>query len=785
MTRLGVIVRWFLSLGGRLAGTVGGGPGAWLACACYVLLALAATWPLPTMATTHSWGCRFDLWGNLWLLWYLHRALLEGHLAFWTPLIFYPDGFSLWGYGHFGLQILASPLLYFVNLPMAYAVLLWASLSLSALALYLLVQDQVQDRWAAFLAGTLYAFHSLKYAEMSVGSVEQVATFGLPLFALCLLRWHQTGRLRWGVLTWVVIMGTALGNWFFGVALALFTVAFAAFHLVRRDPSTGTLGLDLKMLGRCVALGMLCGITVAPFLVRVQPQILERPPLSMSVLESPSRRPLTSSQAVGENLDQDTLEGVSDYLSQISPQQVADTALRQTVDDSLALDRLLEEGLSTEPRAAGPGFQLVLLAVVGLVLAGRRTRFWLVIFVAFTVLSLGPFLRIHEDGSPSPVVLPYYYLYNSAPLLRVAYRPYRFFSVALMAVAVLAAYGLAGVFRRIPRPLTRGAMAVLLLVSMLVVRWDLCSPDRPVMLVDARVPPLYETLAKDPESFAIIEIPYHHWAFGDSNARFQYYQTLHGKPMLNNSQFINMQQLLRLRALSKAHPLLNTMAEAMYARRIEPPPTLAQDVAWLRQQNFRYIVAHTDFPRDAMHLGGYQEMHQMPTEAFLSFLEGVFGAPTVVPGALVFDVRNSGRALSPIRVVNLQSVDSFEFSGLPVDLSKRAVLDWSMSERRLVRLAFWALAEPGTGAVQVRVRIRQGNRDSIVRWILPLSADRWRRITLSATQLHLQGNEEVRQVVIEGQPGASTAVRFSVANVQTVVESSPTARVPPGSDAPR
>lgn len=734
------------------------GPRPLIAFLAYLGMALLATWPLATVATTHCWGARYDLWGNLWLIWYFHQAMEQGSMSFSTPLLFYPEGFSLWAYGHVILQIMVAPLMFLTTAPMAYAVMVWGALSASAFAIYLLAADLTRSRWAGFLGGALYAFHSLKYAELAVGSVEQAATLGLPLFTLSLLRWREHGGWKWGAATYAAIMLTALGNWFFGIALALFTVLFVAFHLVCRR--NGALYWDWPLLGRACLLGLLCLISVAPFLGAIRPQILSRPPLNQDVVKTWPRgqaatsRPLAPALAETDEAPAD----VTPFLSEVSLDYIATAANRQTVSDSLPLDRVLGEELLTLPRSAGPGFQIVLLGLLGLLLGGPRARFWAFGFVVLTVISMGPFLRISEVGPPTEIELPYYHLYNLVDIFRVGYRPYRFQSAALMCGVVLAAYGVAAVLRRLPNGRLRALMGLSLLVVSMFVRWVLCSPNRAVMLADARIPSFYSKI-----DGPAVEIPYHHWAFGNSNSRFQYYQSAHGQPILNNQTFINMQQLLRLRRLVTAHPLVLTLSEGQYGKTVEAPATLKADVAWMREAGFRWIIVHTSFPRDAFHLTGWQENKEMIREPFVAFLEQEFGPPEVVDGALLFAVDGSPR---PAARTKMPDSAALEFSGdyertqVPLRFGRND-LYWYVGGQRPRRIAFWALAEPGTEQVQVRITALLPAGPVTRTRIVPLSQDHWQRVALNAHDFRLPTLRGLQTLAIEPVRGDTAHAAIS------------------------
>lgn len=724
------------------------GPGLTAAALVYVAMAVAATWPLVQVASTHCWGARYDLWANLWLIHYFYHAFTEGPLTLFTKDTFYPEGFSVWAYGHFLLQILVCPILAVARAPVAHALLVWSALAGSALAMYALALDRVKCRWAALVAGALYSFHGLAYAEMAVGSLEQAATFGLPLYALFLIRWVERGGWRWGVLAYLALMLSALSNWFFGIALATFTALYTLFHLLRRT-SDGRLRLDGSLVAKVLVLGLACGASAAPFVARVVPQTLQRPPLHST--------PLGVNQPMDpEEGDSEPGDAMDPLLSRVDEARSHRIAFRQTVTDSFSLQGLLNEGLAGRPWGAGPGFQMFLLAGLALFVGPRAVRFWLFAFASLTVISMGPFFRFDDLGAITSFRLPYHDLYNSVPLFRVAYRPYRFGSVALLAAGVLAAFTMAGVLARVPEPRRRAAVAIGLMATMLFVRWVLCSPDRGPLLSDARIPAFYEELAREPGRSALIEIPLHHWAFGDSNARFQYYQTLHERPTLNNSNFINLGQLLRLRALARAHPLLFTIVEGPLQRAVVPPPTLEEDLDWLRRVGFGRIVVHTSFPKDSHHLTGYEEDKEMVGEAFVDFLEALFGPPRVVDGALLFDVGQEGNRDWRKPPLELAFPGDYTRTWAPVTLEGVPALRWPLPGIQARRLVFWAMATPGSKGVRVRLESRDG---SLATHDVPLDEARWKRVVVDVSRLG-----ELSSVSLV--PGLEKKTRLYLARVQ-------------------
>jgi hypothetical protein len=165
-------------------------------------------------------------------------------------------------------------------------------------------------------------------------------------------------------------------------------------------------------------------------------------------------------------------------------------------------------------------------------------------------MACGPFVGVshpllaygtavpHELGAPPPghVRGPYWLALQLVPFLRVFRGAYRWVAVAEIALAVLAATGIAALRARItrtgPRTLvTAGVLVATLALGFVDVR------GRVNALVPATVPAAYALLRDDPEPAAVLELPagLTKDAFANLASRYMFYQTAHGKYLLEGT----------------------------------------------------------------------------------------------------------------------------------------------------------------------------------------------------------------------------------------------------------
>jgi hypothetical protein len=542
----------------------------------YGLLAVALTWPLATQITTHVPGSdtwAYDEYTFLWNLWYFKHALLDQlSTPLYTDLLFYPVGMGLVMYT-FNLlaAALALPLhLATDNIPLASNLVNLASTALAGygtflLVLYLLRPQVVNSQQltingrptpatfhlppftlaAAFIAGLIYAFASSRMVYLALGHYMIVTTQWLPFFLLYFVRTLDRWRSRDALIAGIFAALCLLTDMLYGVLIALMAgVLLLDWWLgnrrQRRAGQAEPVVSATQALGRLAAMIAVAALLSAPLLI----------------------------PTVREGLDADyAVEGwgMSDQLSADLMGLVTPTDLHPLWgNDWEATLRAVQTGESrfADVNTVFVGYATLALAVLGAIVAGRRARAWLVIALIAFVLALGPLLQINGqslydlDGLEVIVPLPYIVLHY-LPFIQGFRAPNRFSLVLLQALAVLAGYGAAWLLVKVagarqPRtnrpeqgdasPIAHHvlrrtlaiALAILLAAAVLFEHLAL-----PMPLTDARVPAPYRDLAHKPEGGAVLQLPMG-WrngfgVFGAEDTRVQWYQTIHGRPILSGN----------------------------------------------------------------------------------------------------------------------------------------------------------------------------------------------------------------------------------------------------------
>ena len=163
-----------------------------------------------------------------------------------------------------------------------------------------------------------------------------------------------------------------------------------------------------------------------------------------------------------------------------------------------------------------------------LLVAPRRAAPWLVAGTVFFLLSLGPYYVYVGDGSPKLIGLPYQFAYAYVPLYDHIHFPHRIFNFAVLAFGAAIAFAVERL-TRFDRRLTVALLGGFILLGS---GWELLDKWAVRRTVRAEANPFYEQLAEESDEFAVITFPLD---FGIIDARYLYWQTLHGKPLFNGS----------------------------------------------------------------------------------------------------------------------------------------------------------------------------------------------------------------------------------------------------------
>ncbi len=539
--------------------------------AAYAAIALIYSWPLALHLGDRVAGSCCDAYQNLWNIWWVRTALFSGRWPFFSDLILYPDGTSLYLHTLTPYNgLVSAPLQLLLPLPLVYNLLALQALILAAFGMYLLARAVVGGYLAPFFAGLVYAFCPYEFAHLSIGFLNLVSIQWLPFYFWALGHatglfpvterqstpvdpdrpptanehstfniQHSTFSPRWVLLATLFFILTALCDWQYAFYLALFSVPFVIWQAARQRR-----WLPLASGGLIAALAALA---LSPLLLGL-------------FGESASGEFTTPAAGNMLNLYADL---AAFFLP--SPQHPLWGA------DANWWGAHFNSTFGESPTYLG--YVPLLLMVIALLRRLRQAWFWAITMLIALLLSLGP--RLHIAGMD---VAPLPYLLDSIPALKWYRAPVRFFTPAMLFLALLAALGLSALLTHRPRKvrlIITAIAASLLLVEYLPIPFPLATPD---------LSPFYQQLAADPDSYAIIELP-----INLGQPRYVYAQTIHHKPLVGGYL-----------ARPRYYPLIEQtppFRDLYYLDQI-PPDIIDYDLptagrAALRYYHIGYLIVHS------------------------------------------------------------------------------------------------------------------------------------------------------------------------------------------------
>jgi hypothetical protein len=452
--------------------------GALAAC---LALAVLHTWPLAAGPATLSRHDNADAMLNEWIVaWVAHQAP-RAPLRLFDANIFHPEPRTLAFSEHMTVQgLMGAPVLWLGGSPLlAYNLLVLAGLALSAWAMWLLVTRWTGSNAAGAVAGTLFAFNAHTLTRLP--HLQALHVEFMPVVLLAIDRLLVERRARDAVILGAACALQGLASNY----LLVFTAVAAGVGVaVRVDewrrPQAGRL---TAMLGLAA---VVTGVMVAPFLY----------PYYLTQRE----------QGLTRSLDEVALYSSSwrDYLSTAGRLHYAAWS-----------HRFLEGSTALFPGAVALALAFVALAVKP-GLRDSRIRMAAAVGAAGFALSFGP-------------ALPgYAALYRWLPLLQGVRGAARFGFLALVAVAVLAGFGVAALRARYGTRRWWPVAAVLVFTAVNAEALRAPITFRPF----GGIPRIYQSL-RDPSVRAVAEFPFFQPESIHRNAAYVLNSTAHWKPLVN------------------------------------------------------------------------------------------------------------------------------------------------------------------------------------------------------------------------------------------------------------
>jgi hypothetical protein len=487
----------------------------------------------------------FDIF--YWNLWWVRHAVFDLHVSpLYTNFVVYPFASPLAGHTLALLWgLISAPFQILLGLIATYNLIIIAAFVLAAICMYLFVRRHVEHQSLALLAGLIFAFTPAMLQRASVGHLDKLSIFWLPLV---LLLWDKVLETRrW---TWSVVLGVSL--WFSWLtdfqqtmwALLLLGpyVIYTLIELSKHKDAEASKKLAAAGSPWLVIIAL--GAFIIPSLFAPLPQLLEANRLNYP------------------------------------PARLEDTAVF-----AFPLQNFFAPGDNGD---FSIGLLLPILSVISIPFIRRDGKRWLWLIVAAIcfVLALGPYLDLGSMRLPLPYALLHLALGNQ-------YRtPMRFATPGVFALTMLVALTLDRFLAWLQRKTLRRLSFVIVHLSLFIgfiFDYHLLQPFPITLMPDY---PIYHIIAADPGDYAVLELPIGvrtGFAIVGRGEYLQYYQPIHQHPIPSGylsrlpneiTDYFYYDPLLG--ALTLSHGL---------------PPQLQVDALLtqlIRDWHIRYVILHRD-----------------------------------------------------------------------------------------------------------------------------------------------------------------------------------------------
>jgi hypothetical protein len=407
---------------------------------------------------------------NLWITnWQAHQ-LLTSPLHLFDTNIFYPYPNTL-AYSEilFPNVLLSVPIFAFTdNSVLTYNLMFLLSFILSAFGLYLLAYRLSGSRYAALIAGLVFAFSPYRAGHLS--QLQLLTMQWMPLALLYLDRYLGKRKAKDGLLFCAFFVAQCLSSFYYAFYIGLTVGLYLLYYFVLRWRK-----ISLSLILRLAFLGGLIALLVIPF---------ARPYFQVN----------------------------------------RDLGVERTLSDLAAFSpnlRTLWKGYLL------PSLAAIVLALPGFFLPERKSPgslsrrgnavFYLVLALFGLAMALGPTLQVSKGLEWPAFPMPYRLFFDHFPGFKAMRAPGRFFSLTTLGLGVLAALGIAGLERALASLVRSSPSAIryspsairvgfflLVLYPLLLRSWAHVE----VVFVERgdRLPPVYRWLAQQPPT-VVVELP--------------------------------------------------------------------------------------------------------------------------------------------------------------------------------------------------------------------------------------------------------------------------------------
>jgi hypothetical protein len=480
----------------------------------YLLIALAMFYPITLNMGSATPGSGSGSYQNLWEVWWVNYALLHLHASvYYTSLIFYPLGVSLAYQTMPLLAALVSAPFLALGTVFAYNIMFFIGFALSGITMFLLADYLVKNRYAALIAGLVFAFSTFHIAQ-AIAHVYFINIEFAPLFLYFLMK---VVKERWSYANIIGMsasfaLATLMGSAEQSVMLLVLLLLIAVIYAVNR-PTRGTI-ISKRFASSMLLFAVIALLFGSWNFIPILGSIMKPGGLAAAnQLNDLQHNAIWSHDLVALFIPS-YYNGIFSSIS--SAPSVYSTYFAQDPTE----------------RVAYIGFTVIALSLYGLYRNRRHEALWLILAVVFGWLTLGPYIQI--AGNLTPVPGPYY-LYHLIPVMNVIKEPGRFDLIFTMMLSILAAFGAKALIERVGEVKSGKRMAYLVVVVLFLLVFiegngmPVGSASSGQTATQVAQSNLYPLLASLKGNFSILQLPALQSPYA---AEATYYTSITHKPLV-------------------------------------------------------------------------------------------------------------------------------------------------------------------------------------------------------------------------------------------------------------
>ncbi len=515
----------------------------------FLAFALWLTWPQVLVLGTGLVGgpiAQADGWQNVWNLWWVRTALLQGLNPFYTQLLFWPEGVQL-GFQTLNITnaLLTSPFLFTAGTLTAYGIAAILGFALTGWLTFRLAFEMTDSLPGALVAGLLVEAAPGHLSSFLDGQLEHVALQWLPLYLLNLFQISKNPT-KINIFNLTISFALVIyTSWYQALWIAILTLTFIVWQII-------TTQQFWKNISPWLSVSLLLTFCLSPLLFNFVPGLIE--------VRSPVEHWQT--QASFNSVD---------LVDLILP----------SANHPLWGEAITAYQKPLHPNSLGwittPGYLALLLGFLGLIWQWPKAKVWGLLTGLLLLFSLGP--SLHFNGKDTGIALPFA-LFSHLPGANVARRPALAAIVALVPLAVLVAFGIQKMHEKLQGWQRLSFYNVILIVGML----EFAPPVRQIFHDDTA--PIYKYLRDHAKTLLVVPIDPGDLAYKSAALRAQ---MTHQRPIIGGYVARSPDY-----PLIRGVPFIKDLKQNLCLSPDIVPSDVATVYAALAYYQISHIVLHTD-----------------------------------------------------------------------------------------------------------------------------------------------------------------------------------------------